>query len=257
VKRTLFALALAITLGLSGAAQERKAPVVSRHRTGNPAVEVQESEDNLSPSLPALCKPCLFYGGDINLTSPNATGLLDGNTLLASLSGSTYGAVKIPAGVTAIIRGVLFNVQALAAFDPRTASYDIRTGVSEGDGGTSIASGTSHIEVAQTGRVVAGAYEYSVVVRLPRIRLVSGEYWINVTPNCTNNLDGSCAVFGQFVSNTTSKTNNLRGSWQPAHEVFLNSPVSGVSWANWCEPDQNLNNVQCARLSFGLLGGVE
>ena len=257
MKRTLFALALTITLGLSVAAQEGKAPLVSRHRGGNPAVEVQESEDNLSPNLPALCKPCLFYGGDINLSSRNAAGLLDGNTLLASVSGSTYGAVKIPAGVTATIKGVLFNVQGLAAFDPRTASYDIRTGVSEGDGGTSIASGTAHIKVAQTGRVFLGAYEYSVVVRFPRIRLVSGEYWINVTPNCTNTLDGSCIAFGQFVSNTTSKTNNWRGSWQPAHEMFLNSPVSGISWANWCEPDQKLNNVQCAHLSFGLLGGVE
>jgi hypothetical protein len=129
--------------------------------------------------------------------------------------------------------------------------------VSEGDGGTSIACGTAHIEVAQTGRVFLGAYEYSVVVRFPRITLVSGEYWINVTPHCTDRLDGSCIVFGQFVSNTTSKTNNLRGSWQPAHEMFLNSPLSGVTWANWCDPDQDLNNVQCARLSFGLLGGVE
>ncbi|MGA7928542.1 MAG: hypothetical protein WCA20_21425 [Candidatus Sulfotelmatobacter sp.] len=257
MKRTSFALALTIALSLSGAAQEDKAPVVSRHRAGHPAVEVQESKDSLSPSLPALCKPCLFYGGDINPSSPNAAGLPDGNTLLASVSGSTYGAVKIPAGVTATIKGVLFNVQGLAAFDPRTASYDIRTGVSEGDGGTSIASGTAHIEVAQTGRVFLGAYEYSVVVRFPRITLVSGEYWINVTPNCTNTLDGSCIVFGQFVSNTTSKTNNLRGSWQPAHEMFLNSPLSGVTWANWCDPDQDLNQVQCARLSFGLLGGVE
>jgi hypothetical protein len=257
VKRTFFALALTITFGFSGAAQEGKAPVVSRHRAGDPAVEVQESEDNLSPSLPALCKPCLFYGGDLDLSSANAAGLPDGNTLLPSLSGSTYGAVKIPAGVTALVKGALFNVQALAAFDPRTASYDIRTGVSEGDGGTSIASGTAHIEVAQTGRVFVGAYEYSVVVRFPSIRLVSGEYWINVTPNCTKDLDGSCSVFGLFVSNTTSKTNNLRGSWQPAREMFLNSPVSGVTWENWCEPDQNLNTVQCARLSFGLLGGVE
>jgi len=255
VKTTLFAVALVVALSLSAAAANSKKPVVSQHRAGN-ASGFQEIKDFPNSVPPALCSPCLFYGGDINTADINAAGMSDENTLLIVGGGSTYGSVNIPAGVTATVFGILYNVQADAAFDPLTASYDIRTGVSEGNGGTSIASGSGSAVVQATGRNFLGLNEYTVAISWSTpVTLTTGEYWFNATPNCTNTLDGSCNVFRQFASNTTSGTNNIHGSWQPAHEMFLNSSFFGFTFANWCDASvAGFNQTQCAYLSFGLRG---
>ena len=255
MKRAFFAVALVITFSLSAAAQH-KTPALSRHRVGNPAAELQDTKESPNPAVPALCNPCLFYGGDLNPSDANAAGFSDENTLFIPGS-STYGEVNIPTGTTVRVKGILFNVQASTAFDPMTASYDIRTGVSEGNGGTSIASGTVGLSVTATGRNFLGVNEYSLLAVFPSITLTSGDYWMNVTPNCTNTLDGSCSVFRQFASNTTQRTNALHESWQPAHEMFLNSTFFGFTWANWCDSSLGLNQTQCGYLSFGVLGGVQ
>jgi hypothetical protein len=257
VKRMLFAVALVITLALSAAASEHKTPALSHHRAGNPAAELQDTKESPNPSVPALCNPCLFYGGDLNPSDPNAAGMSDENTLLIPGGSSTYAELAIPSGTTVTVKGILFNVQASAAFDPMTASYDIRTGVSEGSGGTSIASGTANIRVQATANNFLGLQEYSLLVVFPPVTLTSGDYWMNLTPNCTNTLDGSCPLFRQFVSNTTSRTNALHESWQPAHEMFLNSSYFGFSWANWCDASLGFNSTQCGYMSYGVLGGVE
>jgi len=257
VKRTLFAVALVITLSLSAAASQAKKPALSHHRAGNAAAELKDVKENASPSVPALCSPCLFYGGDLDTSNANAAGMSDENTLLILGGSSTYGELVIPTGTTVSVKGLVFNVQASTAFDPMTASYDIRTGVSEGNGGTSIASGSVNASVAATGNNFLGLNEFSVAVVFPTVTLTPGAYWVNVTPNCTNTLDGSCSVFRMFVSNTTGRANALHESWQPAHEMFLNSSFFGFTWANWCDSSLGFNPSQCGYLSYGVMGGVE
>jgi len=257
VKRTLFAVALVITLGLSAAAEQAKKPALSHHRAGSTGAELRDAIESANPTVPGPCSPCLFYGGDLDTSAADAAGMSDENTLLILGGSSTYSNLVIPSGTTVSVKGLLFNVQADAAFDPMTAAYDIRTGVSEGSGGTSVASGSVNATVAATGRNFLGLNEYSVVVIFPSVTLTSGSYWVNVTPNCTNTLDGSCSVFRQFVSNTTSRTNALHESWQPAHEMFLNSAYFGFTWANWCDSSLGFNTVQCGYMSYGVLGGVE
>src|SRR5947209_624939 len=90
--------------------------------------------------------------------SQHLAGSSDENTLLIPNS-STYAAFNVPSGVTAGVTGILVNVQADVNFDPQMAGWDIRTGVSEGNGGTSIASGTNSIMVAATGRNFIGLNE--------------------------------------------------------------------------------------------------
>jgi hypothetical protein len=253
VKTTLCALAFVVALTLTASAAQKK-PVVSQHRAGNGSVEVGPFKDSPSPAPPALCSPCLFYGGDINTGDINAAGMSDENTVLIPGS-QTYGSMNVPTGVTATVWGIVFNVQASAAFDPMTANYDIRTGVSEGNGGTSLASGTATMRVQSTGRNFLGLNEYTIGVTLPTaVVLTPGEYWFNVEPTCTGSTDGSCGVFRQFVSNTTGETNNLRGSWQPVHQMYLNSSFFGFTWANWCDSSLGFNVAQCAGLSFGVIG---
>ena len=155
MKTTLFAVALVAALSLSAAAQHSKTPAMSQHRAGQ-ATGDQEIKDFPSGVPPSLCNPCLFYGGDLDVSDFNAAGMSDENTLLIVGGATTWGSVIIPAGVSAKVEGILFNVQADAAFDPLTLAYDIHTGVTEGSGGTSIASGSGH-ETCRSSRHLASA----------------------------------------------------------------------------------------------------
>jgi hypothetical protein len=250
VKTTLFAATLVVALTLSAAAATKR-PALSQHLAGSNTGGTQFSGHSVPPPL---CDPCLFYSGDLNPADPNAAGMSDENTLLIIGGSSTYGAFEPTESVT--VTGILVNIQASANFDPLTATYDIRTGVSEGDGGTSIASGTANTTVQATGRNFIGLNEYTVAVTLSSpVLLSAGEYWINVTPACVNGAsDGSCNNGRMFVSNTTEKTNNISGQYQPAHSMFLNSSFFGFTWANWCDPDIGFNLRQCTGMSFGLTG---
>jgi hypothetical protein len=255
VKTTLSAVALTVALSLTAVAANTKKPATSQHLDGDPSIPLKAPKALPNAIPPSLCSPCLFYGGDINTGDPNAAGMSDENTLLILGGSSTYGAVNIPTGVTATVYGILFNVQADAAFDPLTATYDVRTGVSEGNGGTSIGSGTGAAVVVPTGRNFIGLNEYTVAVSWSTpLTLTSGEYWFNVTPQCLNTNDGSCSAFRQFFSNTTQGANDIHGNWQPAHELFLNSSFFGFTWANWCDSSLGFNANQCGYGSFGLRG---
>jgi len=249
VKTTLFATALVVALTLSAAAANKK-PLPSQHLAGSSSSGTQWQGHSVPPSL---CDPCLFYGGDLNPGDLNAAGFSDENSLLIPGS-STYGAFSPTSTVT--VTGIIVNVQADNNFDPLTASYDIRSGVSEGNGGTSLASGSGTATVAATGRNFFGLNEYTVAVQLSApLTLKPGAYWVNATPNCTNGaVDGSCSEGRFFVSNTTQKANNISGQYQPAHSAFLNSSFFGLTWANWCDAELGLNSRQCSGVSFGLTG---
>src|SRR5258708_22575362 len=149
VKKTLFATTLVLALTLTAAAQKK--PAASQHLAGS------SEETVLAPAgtPPGLCSPCLFYGGDLNVSDSNAAGLSDENTILIPGS-STYAAFNVPSGVTAGVTGILINVQADVNFDPQQAGWDIRTGVSEGNACTSNASGTNSIMLAGTWRFLSG-----------------------------------------------------------------------------------------------------
>jgi hypothetical protein len=249
VKTTLFAATLVVALTLSAAAATNKLSP-SQHLAGSPTGAPPTAGNGIPP---VLCDPCLFYSGDLNPSDLNAAGFSDENTLLIGGS-ATYGAFSPTKTVT--VTGVLVNVQADANFDPLTASYDIRSGVSEGNGGTSLASGTANATVTATGRNFFGLNEYTIAVQISApLVLNPGAYWVNLTPNCTNGaVDGSCSNGRFFVSNTTQKTNNISGQYQPAHEAFFNSAFFAFTWANWCDASLGLNSRQCSGVSFGLTG---
>jgi len=252
VKTTLFAATLVAALALSAAAATQK-PSLSHHLAGN------NETLTMAPAgiPPVLCDPCIFYGGDLNPRDPNTVGYSDENTLFIPRS-STYVGFNVFPGATVTVTGILFNVQASANFDPLTASYDVRTGVTEGNGGTSIASGKGTLSIAATGRSFFDLMEFSIAVNLTTpLVLGPGSYWFNLTPNCTNGgQDGSCNAGRFLLSNSTQRTNNVFGGAQPDHQIFLNAPIIGFHWTNWCEAGFGFHPNQCDAASYGLMGSA-
>jgi hypothetical protein len=214
-----------------------------------------QNVSTMEPMPPPICKPCLFYGGDITPSDPNADAFPDGNTLIIGGS-ETLGAVKIPSGHQAVVEGLLFNALATADdFNPKTATWEIRIGVSDGNGGTQIASGSGGINVAATGRSLFGYNEYTVAVAVnPPVTLPADTYWFNVSPQCTNTGDGNCSTERFYASNTTHGTNNVRGWLQPLHQMYFEDPFIAYPYANLCDPSLGFNSYQCAALSFGVIG---
>jgi translation initiation factor IF-1 len=177
VKTTLFAATLVMALTLSAAAATNKPPV-SQHLAGSAENGPMFTGKGIPP---ALCDPCVFYGGDLNTSVPNAAGMSDENTLFIPGS-STYGNLTVVGGVTVTVTGILFNVQADANFDPLTASYDVRTGaiVLEGTVVEPLPNAMFRVELENGHKVLAHS---SGKMRMHRIRILPGDrVQVEITP---------------------------------------------------------------------------
>jgi hypothetical protein len=261
VKKMIFAVTIVLALALTAAAEQAK-PLPSQHLAGNASKPAVIPVGVPAAAPPALCNPCLFYGGDIDVNDFNAAGMSDENTLNIPGS-STYSSIIFP--FVAAVKGAVINVQSSAAFDPKVATYDIRTGMTDGNGGTEIQSGTVPAQVQATGRNFLGLNEYTISVHFHAVTFQPGvQYEINVLPQCLNGgSDGSCGQPGSFfitrtfVSNTTTGINSVNGNFQPQGQMFLNAAFFGFSYANWCDAALGFNSSQCAFMSYGLIGTAE
>jgi hypothetical protein len=171
----------------------------------------------------AAAKPLYFYTGDFDPNNPNANGLANEND--AIVNGNPYGAAVYQnffvtgGGIT--VTGLFSND--LMSLNPSTAYWEIRSGVSEGNGGTLIASGTAADEVTATGRSDFGYTEYTNVVSGLNVHLAAGQYWFTVVPDDLNTAGRS------FMSNTFGL--NQIGTYD-ANLQFFNSTFFGANFTN-------------------------
>ena len=166
----------------------------------------------------------LFYGGDFDPNNPNANGLANEN--VAIVGGNPYGAATyqnfiIPVGQMWNITGLFSNN--LSQLNPATGYWEIRTGVSEGNGGTLLFSGTGAVTQTPTGRSGFGFTEFNDLVSGLNITLGSGQYWFTVVPQDPTNPGRS------FNSNTFGL--NSVGT-QTLNDQFWNSSFFGVNFTN-------------------------
>lgn len=253
MKKTFFAMAMMATFTLAAmAADSAKA---SQHYSAGDAGKTITTKIVPASIVPVCSKrTCSFYGGDLNPSDTNAAGLSDENTLFIPGS-NTYGTITPAANTT--VHGIFFNVQISAIpTAPFTGSYDIRSGVTDGNGGTEIQSSNGSVTAygKVTGRSFLGLTEFSVIIPVtPAVALTAGtSYSFNVTADCLNSSDANCSSGRMFASNTTQQTNGINTAWEPAGQLFLNSAFFGFTYANWCDGSLGLNAQQCADLSFGL-----
>ncbi len=163
---------------------------------------------------------CAFYGGDLDLNDPNQNGLANEND--AIVGGSPYGAAVYQnfqwAGGT--VGGLATNN--LSGLNPSTAYWEIRSGVSEGNGGTLVASGTGATSNVATGRSDFGFNEYTNFVST-NVSLGSGQYWMSVVPNDPANANRSFNSDTSGLNSVGTQTSNLQ---------YFNSAFFGANFTN-------------------------
>jgi hypothetical protein len=166
----------------------------------------------------------LFYGGDFDPNNPNANGLANEND--ANVSGNPYGAAVyqnfiIPTGQNWTIHGLFSND--LMNNTASTAYWEIRSGVSGGNGGTLIASGTGTDLMTATGRSGFGFAEFNNLVTGLNVALGAGTYWFTVVPQ-------SPGQFGRTFNSNTFGLNSVGSSI--SDQQFFNSQFFGANFEN-------------------------
>jgi hypothetical protein len=205
---------------------------------------------------------CLFYGGDFDANNPNANGLSNEND--AIVGGNPYGAATYQ---NFIVSGQSWNVTGLftdnlSQLTPISGYWEIRSGVSEGNGGTLIASGTGsggNFTQTATGRGGFGYTEYTDLVTGLNVNLPSGMYWEAVVPVCrtcearaynSNSLEGLNAVGTQISDEQFWNSLFLENFTNADNEGAFPTFSSGVLGTEVPEPSSVL------MLASGLLGVV-
>jgi hypothetical protein len=239
-------------LSLVAMAQDAKAPLLTLSQSGR----ASRSSGTVTWGLPTVPGNILFYGGDTNTSDPNEQSFANGNTLFSPAT-MTYAPVTAPKnGGKIVASAVFFNQVATGTggnvFDPATATYDVRTGLSEGYCGTDLTSGSGPQTAVLTDRQPFGFPEYTTTVQFTRpLTAKDGTtYWFNESPQCTDGSNFACQ-FGQFfLDNTTQQTNGLNANAQPRGQLYGDSDSFGATCLNYCT---NLNEQQCGWASWGLL----
>jgi hypothetical protein len=252
VKKTLCAIAVvAMLLSVTAFAKTKKGTDALVKSTGAEKGKYVAQPAEVPPSY---CAPvCLLYTGDTNPNSLADNGFANENTLLVPDT-QDWGAFTVPAGQTWTVDGAFINTitDGYNGLDPSNSSWSINSGVSEGNGGSVVASGTSTASGTQftpTGRFPFGFTEYTLKVHIvPAVTLSAGTYWLNITPQCTDSGNGDCDI-AQYFWDDTFGLNNY-GSLPPANDSFFNSSYFGFDYANLCE----VSSTGCQVFSFGIIG---
>jgi hypothetical protein len=148
------------------------------------------SGQDKEPTPPPYCNPCLFYGGDFDPNGPYPNILSNGDDL--EVQGTVYVPFAVPPNQTWTVTGLFSNnLLTRVSLAPPEIEWSISTGISQGNAGTVIASGTAKATLTPTGRNWEGMSEYTALGRLSGDELVTltpGHYWMTAVPVCTSTL---------------------------------------------------------------------
>jgi hypothetical protein len=241
-------------LALISAVASAQIGITSRGDTGHqPKVQAPQ---------PAYCSPCLFYSGDLDPNNPNLNALNNYNSIYGESQVyvaiapavttivNRFGVVKVEK--TATVTELVFNELATGVSDFTGSTYDVRTDISKGYGGTEVATGNCTVSGdVPTGRAYGSFTEYSFECAIPAVALHAGtEYWVNVTPNFNN---GNSAYLSDSEDQPPLNAYNSGdgGLWGNVDDAsYFQSPTEyGYTWA---EATPLLNG--CDEFSIAVVG---
>ena len=209
-----------------------------------------------APTPPSLCKPCLWYAGDINLNNSNANGLPDEKDLLVSQS-AVYVPFTVPKGKIWRITGAFGVVLSLiGGIDPPQADWSFSKGVSTGKAGKLIKSGTSPATVTMLGcNKGISIFCLGILVKGLQVTLNSGRYWLTVVPYCTNQNDSQCGQARYFLGDVEDNPPlNHYGPKDVLDASYVTSKDFGLFYAPTWGSSGECGGIGCDMFSAGLLG---
>jgi hypothetical protein len=161
--------------------------------------------------------PILFYGGDFDGRNGLAN---ERNTIVSDARVYDNFMVNVGWNVSALFS----NNLVVEPLNPQQAYWEIRMGVSQGSGGTLVASGTSGVTKTATGRSGFGLSEYTFkTTGNLGVFLAPGMYWYTIVP--------IGAGQGRSFQSTTSGMNHISKNqdWGDDNSYF-DSPSFGISF---------------------------
>jgi len=185
----------------------------------------------------------LWYNGDAD----GVNGLANERNTIVSQA-AVYDDFAITGGPAWHVTAVFSDNLMTAGEVITSADWEIRTGISAGNAGTLIASGTStNLTVTLTGRIFFGLPEQMVRVNGLNLTLnalpAGQEYWLNVTPADNGT--------GRSFNSTTSGANCVGTCGNdPVHDAFFNSTFFGAFFTPTQVQGQDTN------FSNGVIGTV-
>jgi len=206
----------------------------------------------LPVSSPHSCHSCLFYGGDFDANNPGANAVMDGQTPAGD--GEVYVPFVVPQGQRWNVRGLMVNVLATASVAPRQAYWEIRQGVSSGNGGTLVASGTGPAAFGpQFDCGDAAFYCAAVEVNGIEVHLASGRYWLLLEPQCTD--ANKCSGVSYYAADVEDNPPpHHYGPLEPWDASFFSSDTFGDSFAPTWGASGVCEGTGCDRFSAGVMG---
>jgi len=250
VKKILFAVTMIAAFSVLAMGQALTARAAARGPESRNGSQIRL----ITPPACTVSKqhPCVYYGGDLNANDPQQNSLSNENTLFIPNS-FTYTEVNVPIAAS-ISASFSNNLSEQAVFDPRTATWFYRTGVSEGNGGTLICSGDNPATTTVVGNLLDFT-EWQVLTTTP-CKLPAGNVWFAVTPNCTNPNDTDCSNGTDrfFEEDTDGTLNGINTRFTVTSNTGMgptfDSSFFGYSFASWC----NDLGVACGEgMSAGVL----
>ena len=215
------------------------------------------AQNGQEPTPPSYCKPCLFYGGDFDPNGPFPNALLNQDT--TEQAATIYVPFAVPPNQTWTVAGFFSNNMSggVPSLYPPQIEWSISTGISQGDGGTVIASGIAYAKLTPTGRSWNGLNEYTALGRLSADELVTltpGHYWMTAVPVCFEDEDRSSFV----ISDVEDVPAPHAVGFESTDESYWYAP-----WDGWVYSETGGTNGLCSiagngggcdKFSAGLIG---
>ncbi|MGA8489085.1 MAG: hypothetical protein WB711_01600 [Terriglobales bacterium] len=262
MKKMLFVTALIAALIPLAMAQDSKSAPASLgemiHSRGTSTVMSSQWKPAYRPTRPSYCNPCLFYTGDFDPNNSNANGLANEADLLVP-DAHIYTAIPFYASSGSSVTGLFVNsLDTVGVEDPAKDPWDIRRGVSSGNGGTDFAHGTAKSTDTPTGRSGFGLNEYTHLVKFAAVSVTKkGNYWTNVTPQCTNANDSNCDSARYFESDEEddpSPINHVGSCKNVLDNSYWNSTSFGTNYEPTWGSSGGCGGIGCDSFSTGVLG---
>jgi hypothetical protein len=155
------------------------------------------------------------------------------------------------------------NMSTVDHIYPPQIQWSISTGISQGNPGTLIASGTIDATFTATGRSWNGMNEHTALGHLTEdtvVTLTSGHYWMTAVPVCTSAGIDQCQGARYYLSDVEDVPAPQAKGFESTDESYFYSPAGGQSsyYVETGGPDglcsQPGNGGGCDKFSAGLLG---